>query len=80
MIDKHRYLVPFDGHIFEVDEFHGANEGLVIAEVELQSEDENYEKPDFIGPEVTGDIHFRNSSLLTNPFCFWKALVPEEYR
>ena len=80
VVDKHRYLVPFGGHVFEVDEFHGANEGLVIAEVELQDEGENYEKPDFIGPEVTGDVHFRNSSLLMNPFCFWKELVPEEYR
>ena len=80
VIDKHRYLVPFGGHVFEVDEFHGANEGLVIAEVELQDEGENYEKPDFIGPEVTGDVHFRNSCLLMNPFCFWKELVPEEYR
>ena len=80
IVDKHRYLVPFGDHVFEVDEFHGANEGLVIAEVELRAESENYDKPDFIGPEVTGDIHFRNSSLLTNPFCFWKELVPEEYR
>lgn len=80
LIDKHRYLVPYKGHTFEVDEFHGDNDGLVMAEVELKSEDEPYEKPDFIGPEVTGDRHFYNSHLLLNPYSAWKELVPEEYR
>ncbi len=80
LVDKHRYLVKCGVHTFEVDEFHGENEGLVIAEVELGSENETYEKPDFIGPEVTGDKHFRNSYLLSNPYSAWKALVPEEYR
>lgn len=80
VVDKYRYLVPCGGHTFEVDEFHGDNDGLVIAEVELKDENEPFEKPDFIGPEVTGDVHFRNSFLLTNPFSKWKALVPEEYR
>lgn len=80
VIDKHRYLVPCGSHTFEVDEFHGANDGLVMAEVELGSETEDYDKPDFIGPEVTGDKHFYNSHMLTNPYSSWKQLVPEEYR
>lgn len=80
VIDKHRYLVRSGSHIFEVDEFHGDNDGLVMAEVELSEEGESFEKPDFIGSEVTGDAHFYNSNLLRNPYSFWKALVPEEYR
>lgn len=80
VIDKHRYLVKSGSHTFEVDEFHGANEGLVMAEVELSSPDEPFDKPDFIGPEVTGDSHFYNSHLLVEPFSSWKDLVPEDYR
>ena len=79
-IDKCRWLVKSGSHTFEVDEFHGANAGLVVAEVELGSEDESFEKPDFIGPEVTGDVHFRNSHLLSDPFCNWRQLVPEAYQ
>ena len=70
-IDKTRYLVPCGKHTFEVDEFYGENEGLVMAEVELESEDEAYEKPDFIGIEVTGDRRYYNSCLLKNPFTSW---------
>ena len=80
VIDKHRWLVKSGNHTFEVDEFHGDNDGLVMAEVELGSETEPFEKPDFIGPEVTGDKHFYNSHMLTNPYSSWKELVPEEYR
>ena len=80
VIDKHRYLVKSGSHTFEVDEFHGANDGLVMAEVELGSETEDFVKPDFIGPEVTGDPHFYNSHMLAHPFSTWKELVPEEYR
>lgn len=80
IIDKRRYLVKSGEHIFEVDEFYGNNEGLVIAEVELNREDEPYEKPDFIGREVTGDRRFYNSHLLQYPFNLWKGTVPEEYR
>ena len=71
MIDKTRYLVRSGKHIFEVDEFYGENEGLTIAEVELASEDESYEKPDFIGEEVTGDVKYYNSFLMKNPFGRW---------
>ena len=80
VIDKHRYLVKSGSHTFEVDEFHGDNDGLVMAEVELGSETEDFVKPDFIGPEVTGDPHFYNSHMLAHPFSTWKELVPEEYR
>lgn len=80
VIDKHRYLVNSGKHIFEVDEFHGVNDGLVMAEVELSSADEAYEKPDFVGPEVTGDAHFYNKRMLTHPYSEWKNIVPEEYR
>ena len=80
MVDKRRYIVPFHGHVFEVDEFFGDNDGLVFAEVELGSEDEAFDKPDFIGPEVTGDRHFYNSNLRRMPYRLWCAAMPEEYR
>lgn len=71
IIDKTRYLVQTGKHVFEVDEFYGDNEGLVIAEVELASEDETFEKPDFIGQEVTGDIRYYNSQLMKHPYTQW---------
>ena len=80
VVDKTRWLVPFGGHTFEVDEFHGANEGLLFAEVELKDEDEAYERPPFLGPEVTGNRHFYNKGLLTDPYPNWKTQLPEEYR
>lgn len=80
MIDKTRYLVKSGQHTFEVDEFYGDNEGLVMAEVELSAIDEAYEKPDFIGPEVTGDRRFYNSNLLKNPFRLWRDAIPAAYR
>lgn len=80
IIDKTRYLVKSGSHTFEVDEFYGDNEGLVMAEVELSSETEAYEKPAFIADEVTGDRRFYNSSLRQYPFSVWKDQLPEEYR
>lgn len=80
VIDKHRYLVKSGQHTFEVDEFHGDNDGLVMAEVELKSADEEFVKPDFIGPEVTSDKHFRNAFMISHPYSDWKEIVPEEYR
>ena len=71
MIDKTRYLVRSGQHVFEVDEFYGENEGLTVAEVELASADEVYEKPAFIGEEVTGDVKYYNSFLMKNPFSRW---------
>ena len=71
MIDKTRYLVRSGNHIFEVDEVYGENEGLTLAEVELSSADEAYEKPDFIDEEVTGDVKYYNSFLVKHPFSKW---------
>lgn len=71
VIDKTRYLVKAGKHIFEVDEFHDQNEGLIIAEVELGSEDEQYEKPDWLGQEVTGDERYYNAYLSKNPYTKW---------
>ncbi|RED48734.1 CYTH domain-containing protein [Seonamhaeicola aphaedonensis] len=71
VIDKIRYEVPVKNHIFEIDEFLGDNAGLVIAEVELQSENETFEKPDWLGEEVTGIIKYYNSQISKNPYCHW---------
>ena len=80
IIDKTRYLVNSGDHVFEVDEFYGDNEGLVMAEVELASKDESFEKPSFIGPEVTGDRRFYNKHMLKFPYGLWRDTLPEEYR
>ena len=72
IIDKCRYLVPSGPHTFEVDEFYGDNAGLVVAEVELSSVDETFEKPGFIGEEVTGDRRYYNSQLSHRPFVMWR--------
>jgi adenylate cyclase len=72
VIDKHRWLVPAGGgRTFEVDEFHGENEGLTVAEIELESEDEAFTKPAWLGDEVTGDPRYYNSMLMKNPFTKW---------
>jgi CYTH domain-containing protein len=71
MIDKIRHIVPYGGHRFEVDEFFGENEGLVVAEVELASEDEAFERPPFLDKEVTGDRRYYNSSLTKLPYTKW---------
>ncbi|MBQ9677604.1 MAG: CYTH domain-containing protein [Prevotella sp.] len=72
IIDKVRWLVKSGAHVFEVDEFFGDNEGLVMAEVELSSVDESAKIPDFIGKEVTGDRRYYNSQLRQHPFNDWK--------
>lgn len=72
VIDKTRYLVQAGGHTFEVDEFYGDNEGLTVAEVELASENEAFDKPDWLGGEVTGDVRYYNSMLMKNPYKNWK--------
>ena len=71
-IDKIRYNVPCGNHIYEIDEFHGENEGLVLAEIELKSEDEVFEKKDWLGEEVTGEIRYYNSQLSRLPYTTWK--------
>jgi len=70
-IDKTRYEVEFNKHIFEVDVFHGENEGLIIAEVELKKENESFNKPKWIGEEVTGNIKYYNSQLSKQPYNRW---------
>lgn len=72
VIDKTRYLVDYAGHTFEVDEFYGDNEGLVMAEIELSCEDEAFEKPDWLGDEVTGDSRYYNAALTKNPYINWE--------
>lgn len=71
VIYKTRYLVRSGEHIFEVDEFYGENEGLIVAEVELNAEDEAFVKPSFIGQEVTGDVRYYNSQLMKKPYTTW---------
>ena len=70
-IDKIRYEIGLGNHTFEVDEFSGNNKGLIVAEVELAAEDEAFEKPDWLGEEVTGDVKYYNSQLSKKPFCDW---------
>lgn len=77
IIDKTRYLVPYEGHIFEVDEFYGENEGLILAEVELNAPDEPFERPAFLGREVTGDRRFYNSCMRVHPYSQWKEDIRE---
>ncbi len=80
MVDKTRYLIPdADGvHIWEVDEFHGDSEGLVVAEVELRSEDDSVVVPPWAGPEVTGDRRYCNSYIAEHPWKMWKQDVPSD--
>ncbi len=72
IIEKMRYLVEIGQHTFEVDEFFGQNQGLIVAEIELDSENETFEKPEWLGEEVTGEQCYYNSQLVKNPFMNWK--------
>ncbi|MFT5985966.1 MAG: adenylate cyclase, partial [Planctomycetota bacterium] len=69
--DKIRYEIGLGNHTFEVDEFFGNNKGLIVAEVELAAENEAFEKPNWLGEEVTGDVKYYNSQLSKKPFCDW---------
>ncbi len=71
IIDKIRFEVKSGNHVFEVDAFFGNNEGLIVAEVELKSEGEHFEKPNWLGEEVTGDVKYYNSQLSRTPFTTW---------
>lgn len=73
VIDKIRYQVKAGAHTYEVDEFHGENEGLVVAEVELGSEEEAFARPHWLGVEVTGDTRYYNSMLMKQPYTQWSA-------
>lgn len=72
LIEKTRYSIPHQGLVWEVDEFHGENQGLVLAELELENENQAYEKPGWIGEEVTGDPRYYNANLTTTPYRQWK--------
>lgn len=72
VIDKIRYEVEVGNHTYEVDEFFGDNEGLVVAEIELKSEEESFEKPNWLGQEVTNDERYYNAYLSKNPYKNWK--------
>ena len=71
LIEKTREIYSFRGHLWEVDIFHGANDGLIIAEVELDSADELFEKPDWIAREVSQDARFFNAYLFSHPYVGW---------
>lgn len=77
VIDKTRYLVKVEKHIYEVDEFYGENEGLVIAEIELTDVNEEFVKPDWLGKEVTGDGRYYNATLVYAPYSKWKKYEEE---
>jgi adenylate cyclase len=72
VVEKYRYRIPFEGHLWEVDEFCGDNSGLVVAEVELKSEEEPYVKPAWIGEEVSADKRYRNTNLAKRPYKEWE--------
>ena len=72
IIEKHRFLVKLDTHTFEIDEFLGENEGLIIAEIELSNENESFTKPEWLGQEVTGQVKYYNSNLSKKPFLTWQ--------
>lgn len=71
LIDKTRHRIPHAGHVWEVDVFHGENDGLIVAEVELRSADEVVDLPAWIGTEVTGDRKYDNSALSIRPYSSW---------
>ena len=72
LIEKTRYKIPMEGFVWEIDEFFGANEGLIVAEIEIPSEDAAFPKPDWIGEEVSGDPRYFNSNLVRNPYTTWQ--------
>ena len=71
VIDKTRYEVKAGDHTVEVDEFQGENEGLIVAEIELKGEDDQFEKPAWLGTEVTGNEKYYNAMLMKNPYTKW---------
>lgn len=73
-IEKTRYIVDFKNSVFEVDEFHGDNDGLIIAEIELKSETEEFERPPWLAEEVTGIEKYYNSYIAQHPYKTWKTV------
>jgi adenylate cyclase len=73
LIEKRRFRVRYGGNLWEVDEFLGENEGLVVAEIELESEGQHFERPAWLGVEVTGDPRYYNVNLVANPYRSWSS-------
>ena len=71
-LKKHDTILKPKNHTWEVDEFHGRNEGLIVAEIELESEDEQFDIPEWVGKEVSDDPRYYNMNLMTNPYEDWK--------
>ncbi|WP_294139517.1 CYTH domain-containing protein [uncultured Sanguibacteroides sp.] len=71
IIDKTRYYIKADKFTYEIDEFHGTNEGLILAEIELEDENETFPKPEWLGEEVTGKERYYNSMLIKHPYSEW---------
>ncbi len=71
VIEKTRYLVPIEKHLWEIDVFEGKNKGLIVAEVELTSEEEQFETPNWISEEVSGEAKYYNNNLQENPYLNW---------
>ena len=71
IIKKTRHYIKHEGHTWEIDEFHGKNEGLIVAEIELESEDEKFDKPYWVGDEVSNDPRYYNMNLMSNPYRNW---------
>ncbi|HOZ47854.1 MAG TPA: CYTH domain-containing protein [Candidatus Hydrogenedentes bacterium] len=71
IIEKTRYRVPYGGVTWEIDEFEGANAGLIVAEVELEDEHQPFERPPWLGAEVSGDVRYFNASLVERPYSMW---------
>ncbi len=71
IIEKSRYKIPFEGFVWEVDEFAGVNAGLIVAEIELADETQAFAKPDWIGEEVSGDPRYFNANLIAHPYSDW---------
>ena len=72
LVEKVRYVEEFEGHTWEIDRFFGSNEGVMIAEIELTSEDESFARPAWLGREVSGDSRYYNSNLIQHPYSEWK--------
>lgn len=75
LIEKYRYRIEYHGFTWEIDEFLGENVGLVVAEIELQSEQQQFDKPDWIGDEVTHDTRYFNANLIRYPYRNWQGTV-----
>ncbi|WP_319588393.1 CYTH domain-containing protein [uncultured Desulfobulbus sp.] len=77
-IEKKRYTLSYQGFVWEIDEFFGLNQGLIVAEIELEREDQPFKRPDWVGKEVTGDTRYYNAALCVTPFSTWDTSAQHE--